>query len=328
MTLPIRLSACVALFLAAVAAPLAAQDAAPRLELLGHKSVALGVAFSPDGKTLASVCGGPKGKADVRLWNVATGKQLVVLTGHEGPLYHVRFSPDGKLVASAGSGATVRVWDAATGEQRHALRAHTTHVDAIAFHQDGRTLATAGQDGAVHLWDTTTGQETAALAGPSRALAFSPDGKTLARGSGSTVRLWDVAAKKDGATFRGVVGEVLTLDFSPDGKTVATGGLYRENAAGMSDSAIERWEVATGRPLPPLRGHDGSVLTVAFCKTGASMVSTGHDQTARVWDAETGRHVIVARGSVRGAAISPDGKTLATCGPGPAVRLWDVPGRK
>ena len=152
------------------------------------------VAFSPDGRRLASA----GGDGTVRLWDPATGAELAALTGHDGPVAAVAFSPDGRRLASAGEDGTVRLWDPATGAELAALTGHDGPVAAVAFSPDGRRLASAGGDGTVRLWDPATGAELAALTGhdgPVAAVAFSPDGRRLASASGDgTVRLWDSKA--------------------------------------------------------------------------------------------------------------------------------------
>jgi WD40 repeat protein len=151
------------------------------------------LAFSPDGRTLAS--GGSGGV--VKLWDVATGRNLAVLPGHTASVGAVAFSRDGRTLASGSSDGTVRVWDVADVNHpspRHTLVGHAALVRSVALSPDGTTLASASEDGTVKLWDPVTGRERCTLVGhdrPVRAVAFSPDGQVLAsRDGGGTIRLW------------------------------------------------------------------------------------------------------------------------------------------
>ena len=122
------------------------------------------VAFSPDGRLLATAGGGGhetiqifvvsgSGDNQAWLWDPATGEQLRTLTGHTGAVYGVAFSPDGRLLATASRDKTVLLWDPATGEQLRTLTGHTGAVYGVAFSPDGRLLATASRDKTVLLWD-------------------------------------------------------------------------------------------------------------------------------------------------------------------------------
>jgi len=210
-----------------------------------------GVAFSPDGKTLAVGDFGGR----VGLWDVATGRQIAALAEGSGAVYGVAFSPDGKTLAAGDSGGRVALWDVATGQPTAAL-AEGSPVLSVAFSPDGKTLAAGDGDGRVGLWDVATGRRTAALAeaSPVRGVAFSPDGKTLAAGDyRGRVGLWDVATGQRTATLN-QGNPVLSVAFSADGKTFVTGD---------SVGGVGVWNAANWQQFGDLT-ESGAVSSLAF----------------------------------------------------------------
>jgi WD40 repeat protein len=276
------------------------------------------LAFSPDGRRLASAL--RDGKFIV--WDLATGRETLVLRGHSAAVRSVAYSPDGTRIASAGADRTVKVWDSAG---RAILTLRGRDVLAVAFSPDGARLAAATEGGVV-LWDAATGREIRTLTSqesPGGAVTFSPDGTRLASvtGTGSSlhaVRLFDLATGHEPLILEGHGAPITSVAFSPDGRRIASASL---------DWTVKLWDTATGREVRTLHGHVSWVQSVAFSPDGMRLASAGEDKTVKIWDVATGRLIFTFlghTGPISSVAFSPDGSRVASTGLDQSVRVWDI----
>ena len=289
-----------------------------RNRLEGRTDYLDSVSFSPDGKTLAS----GSGDNTIKLWDVATGKEITTLEGHSAGVNRVIFSPDGKTLASGSGDKTIKLWDVATGKQITTLNRHSDNVESVSFSPDGKTLASGSWDKTIKLWDVATGKEITTLNRHSdkvRSVSFSPDGKTLASGSfDNTIKLWDIATGKEITILKGDSDNVNSVSFSPDGKTLASAG---------GDRDIKLWDVSSGRELKTLRGHSSAIPSVSFSPDGKTLASGSFDNTIKLWDVASGKEITTLTGHsnfINSVTFSPDGKTLASGSNDNTIRLWDV----
>jgi hypothetical protein len=301
--------------------------------LRGHASGVWCVAFSPDGKLLATGSGGYLGEpGELKTWDPISGREKISVATQRSVRW-VRFAPDSKTLATAeheNQGAA-RLRDAATGRVLHTLVGHHKPIDTLAFSPDGKRLATASWDKTVKIWNAQTGTELATLQGhPGEVypLAFSPDGRLVLSGDGSGVAiLWDADTGKMIRDVRGHTKVVQAVAFAKDGKTVATAGW---------DKTIKLWDTATGAAVAVLKGHTLSVLDLMFSPDGRTLASVsgvwGGDQPGKItagevilWDIAARKEFARLAGHsdrVFGVAFSADGKLLATASWDKTVKVW------
>ncbi len=331
---------------------------------LDARKIAGELEFSPDGHWLVvageiiNTFGNSRG---VRVWEVATGRELNIREDKLSAGEALAFSPDRRTLATGNIDGVVKLWDLTTGRELSAFGADSKGVGRVAFSPDGKILASAPyyEDGtSVKLWDVAKGQEIRSLPFHSayeKGLALSPDGRWLAAESKDGVKLWDLHAAADGLTLGMHANKFLV--FSPDGsKLIANhdGSLsvfnvgeerpprnLRNEAAGeaVALSPDARWfasvkgnvasiqELASGLEMRRFAGYSTAPKGTAFSPDGRWLEINNSDQKARVLDVSSGQlvHAIPQGGEVH---FSPDSRWMAAGGIGPssagATSIWEV----
>jgi dipeptidyl aminopeptidase/acylaminoacyl peptidase len=307
--------------------------------LKGHRSRVHALAFSPDGRRLASASGAG---TTVRLWDLATGQSAQLLRGHPSAVAAVAFSPDSRRLATADVRSIVRLWDRDDAgrflPQREPLPSNYFAPRALAFSPDGRLLVAGGLG--LHTWDL---ESRSRIDGPSpeppgfwrrllRAvplrlpqppvlgLAFSPDGRWLAwsePGARSVHRRDATTGRVERGWLPPLSTHAAALAYSADGARLAV----------VTGWGVTLFDSAGGKRLRELRGHRGLIWGLAWSPGGPTLATASNDQTVRFWDAPTGREVsrfTWGVGKVRSVAFAADGLTVAAGGYDGRIVLWDV----
>ena len=328
--------------------PKKAQPPARVPAVLRFLSGIAGLAFAPDGKTLASAEVGSDDQQQVspciRISEVETGEELRTIKmplrpGIGGVIVALAYSPDGKFLACA-MGNAVHVLDADTGKEIRQVKSPGGVLGRLVFAPDSKTLAGKGANMRILRWDITTGKELPLLddypasagngaptirfpGGPfatlaSAVLAFAPDGKTVATGDGNVVRLFNTDSGKEQGPAGGHRGPVSTLTVTADGKTLVSRG---------ADGMVRCWDLAAGRALSAFREPAGTIC-VAIAPDGKTIAYAGNGPSIQMFHIATGAATLQLKGHVGGTgalAFAPDGKLLASAGTiDNAIRLHDA----
>jgi WD40 repeat protein/serine/threonine protein kinase len=284
--------------------------------LRGHLNAVAPAAFSPDGKRIVAGCL----DGTVNIFDVDSGRELVTLGGRGSALWCAAFSRDGQWVASGYQNASTCIWDAATGRLLRILVPDTNGVHSVAFSPDRKWIATTGHSRDATIWDTATGKEVCAFQGHFgmvSSVAFSQDGQRLLTGGfDGTARIREISTRKELLLIQSEGEGWQTLTPSPDERQILSAW---NRTAALRDAA-------TGNPNQLFEGHNQGIVSVGFSPDAQRIITGSDDHTARIWDRANGKCLLTLGNDLRerrGAAFSPDGRRILTCG-NQAVEIWEA----
>ena len=299
----------------------------------GHSDYISGVAWSPNGTRIAS----SSGDHTARVWDASNGGHVLTYRGHATDVLTLAWSPNGHYIANGGLDNTVQVWNPTSGATLYTYRGQSGAIFDLAWSHDSKRIASVSSDGTIQMWDALTGQHVVTYTGPSslrggtaasNAVAWSPDGQSLAIGGTGPAILISTATAKPLSYYGPNGGESHAVAFSPNGTYLAVG---------RDDTTIEVWNVATHTNVYTYNGHTGDIFTLAWSPDGTRIASGGADATVQVWDALNGGHEYTYRGhldyywghftsdqEVDTLAWSPDGKQIASGGTDNTVQVWQA----
>ena len=305
-----------------------------RAGVIGHASEVVALAYTPDGRTLAS-----RGGDAIKVWDAESLQERASLPSDGSDFGALAISPDGKTLAATLSGRGVVAWDLLDHSERTVfqVKSSTAAVPGspevfgwgLAYSPDGTMLAGPSEDrsanASILVWNLAEKDREATGLGPPRSpathLVFTPDNQALvAKGMEGRIRVWDLTSKAERAAIDANTSYLTAISVSPDGKSVASSG---------PDRYLRLWSVETGAEVGKLKGHLKAILGIAFHPDGRHVATGDSGGTIFLWNIRSRRAIAQFKGhqgKVWAIAIRPDGREMASGGEDRRIRLWDVAG--
>ena len=259
----------------------------------------------------------------IRLWNVESKKELLVLKGHKEKITSLLFTPDGKLLISGSLDRRIIIWDAYLGHIIKIIRGYWGAVTSFAINKTGTMLASATADNKIRLWNIKKSwkktHELKHHVNTITKIAFSPTANVLASASWDhKIILWKVANGKKIGELKGHFGPISDLAYSSDGRVIVTGS---------SDGTVKVWDAEKAKEISVIASVDSSISSVAYHPVRRIVAAGSHDKTVRIWDAK--RNTIINtiaehKEAILDVSFSSNGLLLLTLSVDGDIKIWNI----